>query len=190
MDLKLYDGLRSGKAASAQHGTKQTISLECGVHGALQEVQAFGDTRMISRTSEYAVRSLSYMASRPRGEFLLALDMARELGIPAAFLGKVLQPLVLRGLLTSQRGRGGGFRLAKAPEAITLLAIVQALDQEEQAAADGCGPQSPADGACCVVHAEKRRHQREFRDFLERTTLAEMATSSAQTSQNAADRRT
>ena len=65
---------------------------------------------MISRTSEYAIRSLSFMASRPRGEFHLALDMARELGIPAAFLGKVLQPLVVRGLLSSQRGRGGGGR--------------------------------------------------------------------------------
>ena len=145
---------------------------------------------MISRSSEYAIRALTFLATESDGRHHLARDMAERLGIPAPFLGKVLQPLVLRGLLTSQRGRGGGFRLAKAPEAITLLAIVQALNHEEQAAADGCGPQSPADGACCVVHAEKRRHQREFRDFLERTTLAEMATSSAQTSQNAADRRT
>lgn len=132
---------------------------------------------MISRTSEYAIRSLSFMASRPRGEFHLALDMAQELNIPAAFLGKVLQPLVVRGLLSSQRGRGGGFRLAQPPEQITLLSIVQALDQDGHDHGCGCPSAKLPNGHCCMLHTEQARHEQEFHGFLERTTLAQMAAS-------------
>ncbi|MFM7280976.1 MAG: RrF2 family transcriptional regulator [Planctomycetia bacterium] len=132
---------------------------------------------MISRTSEYAIRSLSFMASRPRGEFHLALDMARELGIPAAFLGKVLQPLVVRGLLSSQRGRGGGFRLAQPAEQITLLSIVKALDQNEHGSDCGCPSAKMPDAHCCLLHTEQQKHEQQFHSFLERTTLAEMAQS-------------
>ena len=132
---------------------------------------------MISRTSEYAIRSLSFMASRPRGEFHLALDMARELGIPAAFLGKVLQPLVVRGLLSSQRGRGGGFRLAQPPEQITLLSIVQALDQNEHGNSCSCPSAKLPNGHCCLLHTEQQKHEQAFHGFLEHTTLAAMAQS-------------
>ena len=48
---------------------------------------------MISRSSEYAIRALTYMALQEADTFHLAQDMARELSIPPAFLGKVLQPL-------------------------------------------------------------------------------------------------
>lgn len=133
---------------------------------------------MISRTSEYAIRSLTFMASRPPGEYHLALDMAQELGIPAAFLGKVLQPLVMRGLLHSQRGRGGGFRLAKEPVQITLLDIVRSLDQESLRP-QNCPSNLSGDGSCCLLHTEKVAHERAFHQFLQRTNLAEMAASAS-----------
>jgi Rrf2 family protein len=133
---------------------------------------------MISRTSEYAIRSLTFMASRPPGEFHLALDMAQELGIPAAFLGKVLQPLVMRGLLHSQRGRGGGFRLAQDPAQISLLSIVRALDQEDLRP-QNCPSNLSGDGSCCLLHTEKVAHERAFQQFLERTNLAQMAASAS-----------
>lgn len=131
---------------------------------------------MISRTSEYAIRSLTFMASRPPGEYHLALDMAQELGIPAAFLGKVLQPLVMRGLLHSQRGRGGGFRLAKEPAQISLLDIARSLDQESLRP-QSCPSNLSGDGSCCLLHTEKVAHERAFQQFLERTNLAQMAAS-------------
>ena len=81
---------------------------------------------MISRASEYAIRALTYLASQPPGSFHLARDMGERLGIPAPFLAKILQPLVARGLVHSQRGRSGGFRLAKEPSEINLHEIVDA----------------------------------------------------------------
>ena len=61
----------------------------------------------IARSSEYAIRALTYLASWEGDGYCLARRMAEDLGIPAPFLGKCLQPLVVRGLLASQRGRCG-----------------------------------------------------------------------------------
>lgn len=80
---------------------------------------------MLSRPSEYAIRTLTFLAGEPRGIHFMARDMGSRLGIPEKFLAKVLQPLAARGFLHSLRGRNGGFALARDPAQITLLQIVQ-----------------------------------------------------------------
>ncbi|MHC4261652.1 MAG: RrF2 family transcriptional regulator, partial [Planctomycetota bacterium] len=83
---------------------------------------------MISRASEYAIRALTYLASQPSGSFHLARDMGERLEIPAPFLAKILQPLVSRGLVHSQRGRSSAFRMAKEPREIRIYARVVAQE--------------------------------------------------------------
>ena len=106
----------------------------------------------ISRSSEYAIRALTYLAMQDQGRFCLARDMAEELGIPAPFLGKVLQPLVARGLLISQRGRHGGFRLAKAPEEVSVHEIVDAQEHLDRPAACFLGQAECTDERACPMH--------------------------------------
>ena len=60
--------------------------------------------------------------------FHLAREMSEVLGIPAPFLGKILQPLVMRGVLESQRGRNGGFRLLGDPSEVTLMQIADSQE--------------------------------------------------------------
>lgn len=48
--------------------------------------------------------------------------------MPVGYLSKVLQQLTRAGIITSQRGIGGGFKLSRSPEQITINDVVQAVD--------------------------------------------------------------
>lgn len=129
---------------------------------------------MISRSSEYAIRSLTYMAQQGPGSFHLAQDMAQELGIPPAFLGKVLQPLVTRGILASQRGRGGGFRLAMPPGEVTLAEIIATQENLDRSRQCVLGQGQCSDEHACPLHHEWRSRTDSFLAQLERMTLTDL----------------
>lgn len=83
---------------------------------------------IITRATEYAIRTIIYLAQQPIGEVILKKDICRTQGVTPAFLTKILQPLIKCGIVSSQRGVGGGFLLAKNPEHITLLDIFQSQE--------------------------------------------------------------
>lgn len=80
--------------------------------------------RMFSQTSEYAIRAMIEISTRPDGELVLASDLGDALGIPAHYLSKILQQLVRARVLKSTRGRNGGFGLARPAANIKLRDIV------------------------------------------------------------------
>lgn len=84
--------------------------------------------RQLNQTSEYAIRAMTYLAQQSGVDFAQSSSIAQELGLPHNYLVKLLKPMVERGLLASQRGRHGGFRLQRPPEAISLLDIVETLE--------------------------------------------------------------
>lgn len=130
---------------------------------------------MLSRSSEYAIRALTFLAQHEGdGRHYLARDMAEQLGIPAPFLGKVLQPLVTRGLLHSQRGRAGGFRLDRPAAQITLIQIVEA--QETLTAPNVCllGQSECDDAHACPVHTMWMMVSHSFHERLHETSLQDM----------------
>lgn len=129
---------------------------------------------MLSRSSEYAIRALTFLARQNDGRHHLSRDMAEELGLPAPFLGKVLQPLVTRGVLHSQRGRSGGFRLARPAHEVTLIEIVDA--QETLGPAETCllGQSECSDATACPLHTYWKAASGAFRERLVRTTLADL----------------
>lgn len=79
---------------------------------------------MFSQTSEYAIRALIEIATRPTEGPVLSADLAKALGIPAQYLSKLLQSLVRTRVLKSVRGRQGGFSLAKSASSIKLRDII------------------------------------------------------------------
>ena len=81
---------------------------------------------VITRATEYAIRSVVFLAQQQPGEIVLKKDICRTQDVTPAFLTKILQPLIKAGIVSSQRGVGGGFLLAKDPAEITLLDILQA----------------------------------------------------------------
>ena len=83
---------------------------------------------MFSQASEYALRALTELARCEREKWVLTGELAELLDLPVHYLGKVLQNLARKGILESQRGRQGGFRLAAAPDEITVFDVVRELD--------------------------------------------------------------
>ncbi len=97
----------------------------------------------ITRASDYAVRVLIHLASLPASTVVRQSDLAEITDVPGHFLSKVLQQLARSRLIRSQRGCGGGYKLAVPAQSISLLDAVQAIE----------GPvrlnQCVAEGASC-----------------------------------------
>lgn len=130
---------------------------------------------MLSRSSEYAIRALTFLAQHEGdGHHYLARDMAEQLGIPAPFLGKVLQPLVARGLLHSQRGRSGGFRLDRPASQIPLVQIVEA--EEDLAPANVCilGQHVCDEQHACPLHDTWTKASNALHERLRHTSLKDL----------------
>ena len=83
---------------------------------------------IFSRQCEYALQAVIYLALKPDGEMTPIKELAKTLGIPYHFLGKILQDLSYKGLLSSQKGPQGGFRLGMPAKDITLFHIIEAID--------------------------------------------------------------
>ena len=84
----------------------------------------------ITRTTDYALRAALHLAAHRDKTAVSSLDIAREQSIPPAYVSKVLQTLARAGIVTSTRGRNGGARLRRPPEATTVLDIVEAMEGE------------------------------------------------------------
>jgi Rrf2 family protein len=130
---------------------------------------------IITRATEYAIRALFYMAKQPRGEVVLKKDICRNQEITPAFLTKILQPLIHKGIVGSQRGVGGGFYLLKSPEEVTLLDVIEA--EEGPLYLNQClDPQeSCSREVFCPMHGAWRDIRDEMMVLMSRYNLARLA---------------
>lgn len=128
-----------------------------------------------SKPCEYAVRSLVFLARFPDHRAVQGTEIARGEGLPAPVLGKVLQELVRKGLLESRRGPGGGFRLARDPQLITLRDVVAAIDGLDQFAECAVGLKTCSDESLCPLHDTWKALRTHVLNYLQDTTLAYMA---------------
>lgn len=86
---------------------------------------------MLSQTVEYALRAATYLATAP-SDLQTVDQIAAATHVPVPYLSKVLQQLVRRKIVASRRGTGGGFMLARSPQKLRILEIVQAVDPIER----------------------------------------------------------
>jgi Rrf2 family protein len=82
----------------------------------------------ISAKADYAVRALLVMAADPDGKPIKGETIARSQGMPIKFVENTLVELRRTGLVASQRGTAGGFKLGKPANHITIADIVRAVD--------------------------------------------------------------
>ena len=81
----------------------------------------------LTRRADYAVRAMLALARHEDG-LLSGGRIAAEMHIPPRFVAQVMGDLVQAGLAQARTGRSGGYRLAREPEAISILAIVEAAE--------------------------------------------------------------
>lgn len=82
---------------------------------------------MISQTAEYALRAVVYLAQQIDGPRARS-QIASATEIPLDYLQKVLQILVRGGILSTQRGPGGGYRLVRPAQDLTVYDVISAID--------------------------------------------------------------
>lgn len=130
-------------------------------------------SQMFSQTIEYAVRAvimLAYLEEQgPVGNTVLA----ERSQVPPSYLSKVLQGLVKSGIVSSRRGVGGGFKLARSPEEITILDIVNAVDPIARIRGCPLGLESHSK-VLCPMHARLDEAMKQVEEVLARSTVAEL----------------
>jgi Rrf2 family protein len=86
------------------------------------------DTMQITRQADYAVRAVLYLAKLGTNERAATSTVAEEQRIPPSFLAKIISQLSIAGLLHTSRGARGGVTLAREPQDISLLEVIEAID--------------------------------------------------------------
>jgi Rrf2 family transcriptional regulator, iron-sulfur cluster assembly transcription factor len=125
---------------------------------------------IISQACKYGLRAMVYLAQHCE-EPVLSRDIAKELQIPEHFLAKILQDLSKNKLLLSFKGRGGGFKLARQPQSIKLLEVVEAIDGPQFG--QGCllGLPECRDEAPCPLHYQWSDIKSSILHMLEQTSI-------------------
>ena len=82
---------------------------------------------MISRTTEYALRAVIYLA-KAGSENTTAQRIAEATKVPEGYMSKVLNTLARAGIVNSQRGPSGGFTLTVLPADLTMLRVVESVE--------------------------------------------------------------
>jgi Rrf2 family iron-sulfur cluster assembly transcriptional regulator len=129
----------------------------------------------ITRTGEYGLRGLLFLAKQPTDRLFLVSEVSRAQKIPETYLAKIFQRLSKTGLLKSTRGLNGGFNLGKPAKDITMKQVIEAL--EGPIALNRCLIRQ---GECeeekkCPLHEVFEEAQEKFLEVLNRTTIEDLA---------------
>lgn len=82
----------------------------------------------LTKAGEYGLRAIRYLVENGDEARISIGDISVEKKIPEPFLRKLFKPLVQQGIINSTRGVSGGVRLARMPEEISVLEVVEALE--------------------------------------------------------------
>lgn len=129
----------------------------------------------LGRRGDYAVRAVLDIAMNSEVGRRKTREIADSMGIPERYLTQILALLVREGLLNAVAGPDGGYTLARPPDAITLLDVIEIA--EGPIVLDECVLRG---GACewdevCPVHIPWARAQNALMAELSKSTFADLA---------------
>lgn len=130
---------------------------------------------MLTQTGEYALRAMVYMARKGEGVFSGVKEIAAATDVPANYLAKILQQLARADVLFSQKGFGGGFKLARKLSKITLLDIVDPLERIDKFKTCVLGQRLCNDEVACPLHHTWKAISGQYLGSLQNTTLQDIA---------------
>lgn len=82
----------------------------------------------INQATDYGFRATLYLAQKLGSHLVEAQAIAADQAVPMRFLLKIMPMLIKAGIVKSQRGIGGGYALARKPEDISLLDVIEAIE--------------------------------------------------------------
>lgn len=141
-----------------------------------------------SQGVEWMLHSVTLLAQAPQGMAVSRRVLAEHYGLPEPYLAKPLKALVRAGILNATSGPSGGFRLAREPEDITALDIVEAVEgtsspftcQEIRQQGTAALPPEECRRPCAMSMMMDRAHQA-WRASLSGITVADMVKTTPKT---------
>jgi Rrf2 family protein len=108
-----------------------------------------------------------------------AREVSEKTGVPAAYVAKIFQALARAGIVSSERGKSGGYSFRKDPAAITLYDVVCLTDDLAGSPLSGCvmGLKSCSDADPCPLHPIWARSREEILAKLRRTSISNVSDS-------------
>jgi Rrf2 family protein len=134
----------------------------------------------MSEGVEWTAHACALLAALPPGVGLPANALAEFHDLAPAYMAKHMQALARAGVVESVRGAGGGYRLAKKPQEVTLWDIYEAIEGEEPAfRCSEIRQQGPCTGngdfrRPCEINAVFGRAEAAWKAELRSVTLAEI----------------
>jgi len=131
---------------------------------------------MFSQTQEYALRAVVWLAQHESEGAVGNTRIADETSVPTSYLSKVLQQLARGGIVQSKRGVGGGFQLARDPDELTVLEVVNAVDPLQRITACPLGLKTHKH-KLCPMHNRLDEALEMVADALGKSTIREIMSS-------------
>lgn len=129
---------------------------------------------MLSRTAIHALAAVAALSRLAPGTYVGTRQLAAQISAPPNYLGKLLKTLADHRLLESQKGKGGGFRLARDPHSIPLAEVIDPIEPLRRWSGCFVRPRPCSDQTPCPVHNRWRHVRDEYLRFLRETTVAEL----------------
>lgn len=130
---------------------------------------------IVSTKGRYALRVMVCLAVQPEREYIPLKEIAESEGISQKYLESIMTLLSKGDLVDAVHGKGGGYRLNRAPQEYTVGSILKLT--EGSLAAVSCtanGPQGCSRGECCEAKPMWDRLDAMINDFFESVTLADL----------------
>lgn len=138
----------------------------------------------ISRAGDYALRAVVYLSRQDSDRLCTIGEISHAQQVPQAFLAKLMPMLIKGNIVKSVQGPKGGYRLARRPEEINFLEVIQAIE----------GPirlvHCQEDGSCCEIEEFCSMNevfamaQKQLMEFFQRATFADLPGLERERSQN------
>jgi len=126
---------------------------------------------VLSKTAEYALRTVACLAG-DAGRAESAELLSEQTKVPRRYLHKVLQDLVRGELVRSRSGPGGGYTLARTPDEITILDVVNAVAPLERIR--HCPLGLPSHTSLCPLHRELDNAYAATEEAFSRVTIGQI----------------
>jgi Rrf2 family protein len=132
---------------------------------------------MLTRSATHAIRAMVALAALTPGEYGRTSEIAELASVPRNYLGKLLFLMGRRGLVESQRGLGGGYRLARSPEKISLHDVIDSVEDIARWNECAFGEKSCSEEHPCALHGRWSRVRDAYFSLLKDTSVAELVAS-------------
>jgi Rrf2 family protein len=130
---------------------------------------------ILTKTTEYAVRVLTYMASQNNKTLFSAKYLYEQLNIPYKYLTRLMTDLSKHGCIESIKGRNGGFKLIKQLSDITLANIIESVEGMNTFNSCILGFHECSSENPCAMHFIWEKNKVEFIKALENTSLYDLS---------------